>query len=284
LGRKRAKQICLVHLIVLQHGFQGNSWDMRLLQSYISVELPEHVDVLVATSNEIDSEKSIIESAEALAREIVDYCSDEYPSLLSPGEGGRISFFGHSLGGLIIRKALEDPIMMPLVPKMHTYVSMASPHLGTLHSQSMLISVGMRAFYQFKKAPALKELFMEDSIDGKTEKSVLYKLSKNGVLQYFKHVIFISSPKDQYVPTYSARVQTSERVENNSKTGPFISQMLANIISQVDANRLIRISLDNNCGETTNVNTLIGRTAHLCYLENSIAVEQLIHSLYPYLI
>ena len=274
----------LVHLIVLQHGFQGNSWDMRLLQSYISVEMPEHVDVLVATSNEVDSEKSIIESAEALAKEIVDYCNDEYPSLMSPAEGGRISFFGHSLGGVIIRKALEDPIMMPLVPKMHAYVSLASPHLGTLHSQSMLISVGMRAFYQIKKAPALKELFMEDGIDGKIEKSIMYRLSKNGVLKYFKHVIFISSPKDQYVPTYSARVQSCERAENNSKTGSYIKQMLTNIIAQVDANRLIRISLDNNCGETTNVNTLIGRTAHLCYLENSIAVEQLIHSLYPYLI
>jgi hypothetical protein len=148
----------------------------------------------------------------------------------------------------------------------------------------MLISVGMRAFYQMKKAEALKELFMEDGVDENIEKSVLYKLSKNGVLKYFKHVIFISSPKDQYVPTYSARVQSNERAEKNSKSGPYILKMIANIMSQVDANRLIRISLDNNCGETISVNTLIGRTAHLCYLENSIAVEQLIHSLYPYLI
>lgn len=37
--------------------------------------------------------------------------------------------------------------------------------------------------------------------------SLIYKLSENGVLQYFKKVILLSSPSDQYVPRHSARIQ-----------------------------------------------------------------------------
>lgn len=44
------------------------------------------------------------------------------------------------------------------------------------------------------------------STDGVLD-SALYKLSKNGVLQYFRRVILVASSQDQYVPVYSARVQ-----------------------------------------------------------------------------
>lgn len=42
---------------------------------------------------------------------------------------------------------------------------------------------------------------------GKTKKTFLYKLSENGVLTYFRKIVLVSSPKDQYVPSYSARIQ-----------------------------------------------------------------------------
>lgn len=48
---------------------------------------------------------------------------------------------------------------------------------------------------------------LEDSIGGKAHKSLLYKLSENGVLTYFHKIILVSSPRDQYVPIYSARIQ-----------------------------------------------------------------------------
>ncbi len=48
---------------------------------------------------------------------------------------------------------------------------------------------------------------LEDAIGGKLKKSLLYKLSLNGVLGLFRKVMLVSSPKDMYVPTYSARIQ-----------------------------------------------------------------------------
>lgn len=42
---------------------------------------------------------------------------------------------------------------------------------------------------------------------GKVTNTLLYKMSENGVLVHFKKVVLVSSPKDQYVPAYSARIQ-----------------------------------------------------------------------------
>ena len=64
----------------------------------------------------------------------------------------------------------------------------------------------MWALYKLKKSPLLQELALKDSLSSLE----VYKLSTNGVLQYFHRVIFVCSPRDLYVPLYSARVQVSE--------------------------------------------------------------------------
>ena len=55
----------------------------------------------------------------------------------------RISFVGHSLGTIIIRSALARPQMRPLLPKLHTFLSLSGPHLGTLYNSSGLVNMGM---------------------------------------------------------------------------------------------------------------------------------------------
>jgi hypothetical protein len=58
----------------------------------------------------------------------------------------RISFVGHSLGTIIIRSALTRPQMRPLLPKLHTFLSLSGPHLGTLYNSSGLVNMGMDFF------------------------------------------------------------------------------------------------------------------------------------------
>ena len=270
------------HLIVLIHGFQGNSYDMRLLTNYITVELSDNILVLCAKSNERNNEDSIANMANRLATEIHAFIIDKAPSLLL-GVDGKISFFGHSMGGLVARKCLEDSRLKPLIPKFHTFVSLATPHVGTLYAESQLISTGMWALFQYKKCAGLKEIMMEDC-NGNIRESAIYKLSKNGVLTSFKHVILVSSPKDSYVPTYSARLQINSKIEKDtSKNGLAIHEMVKNILTPLEPSRLVRITIANNTGENIDVNSIIGRTAHLCYLENPVAVQQLICTLSPYL-
>jgi hypothetical protein len=54
----------------------------------------------------------------------------------------RISFVGHSLGTVLIRSALTRPQMKPLLPKLHTFLSLSGPHLGTLYNSSGLVNMG----------------------------------------------------------------------------------------------------------------------------------------------
>lgn len=86
----------------------------------------------------------------------------------------------------------------------------------------------------------------------------------------------------------------------NAKLGPSIVSMSANMLSQVEPERLVRISVENNThgndhsadtAQTTHsttasqkVDLFIGRTAHICYLDNPVVVDALMLSLYSYLI
>lgn len=55
----------------------------------------------------------------------------------------RISFVAHSLGTIIVRSALSRPQMRPLLPRLHTFLSLSGPHLGTMYNSSGLVNMGM---------------------------------------------------------------------------------------------------------------------------------------------
>lgn len=54
----------------------------------------------------------------------------------------RISFVAHSLGTIIVRSALARPQMRPLLSRLHTFLSLSGPHLGTLYNTSGLVNMG----------------------------------------------------------------------------------------------------------------------------------------------
>jgi hypothetical protein len=69
------------------------------------------------------------------------------------------------------------------------------------------LETGMWALFKWKKYKALRELVLEDAIGGNSKKTLLYKLSENGMLSHFKKIVLIASPKDHYIPMYSGRIQ-----------------------------------------------------------------------------
>lgn len=59
----------------------------------------------------------------------------------------RISFVAHSLGTIIVRSALSRPQLRPILPRLHTFLSLSGPHLGTLFNSSGLVNMGkLKAF------------------------------------------------------------------------------------------------------------------------------------------
>lgn len=207
------------HLIVFCHGFQGNSFDMRLLKNNISLLYPETI-FLLSTSNEDQTDGEISEMGLRLAGEVINYIQEWIPG----SNLGRISFIGHSLGGLIIRAAL--PYLEEYSTKMHMYISLSSPHLGYMYHSNKIVEsgkflifkskgVGMWILRKWKKSKCLLELSMTDS--EKLENCYLYKLSKSEGLTWFKNVVLLSSHQDSYAPFDSARIQISKKITQDTE-------------------------------------------------------------------
>ena len=55
--------------------------------------------------------------------------------------GCRVSFIGHSMGGLVIRKALESVELKPMLTKLYLYISLATPHLGMYYTDILYIYI-----------------------------------------------------------------------------------------------------------------------------------------------
>lgn len=136
----------------------------------------------------------------------------------------KISFVAHSLGTIIVRSALSRPQMRPLLPRLHTFLSLSGPHLGTLYNSSGLVNMGktkdfslnnfivfnqtlsgMWFMQKWKKSGSLLQLCMRDTND--IRQSFLYRLSQRSTLHHFKNVLLCGSSQDRYVPPHSARLE-----------------------------------------------------------------------------
>jgi hypothetical protein len=118
-----------------------------LLQTYAS------------TSNERSSQDTISIMGKNLCNELIKLFEDKYPDFLEKENTSkeiRISFIGHSLGGLIIRSALQEPRLAFLTNKLYLFITLATPHLGNLFHDSSIISTGMWALSKFKNCTSLK--------------------------------------------------------------------------------------------------------------------------------
>lgn len=82
-----------------------------------------------------------------LALEVKNYIKEWCPN----GTLGRMSFVGHSLGGIIIRAAL--PHLTEFKHKMYTFLSLSSPHLGYMYNSSKVVDAGriILIFNKYKK-------------------------------------------------------------------------------------------------------------------------------------
>jgi hypothetical protein len=127
-----------LHLIVCVHGLDGNSGDLRLIRTYLELALPgARMDFLMSEQNQENTFDDIEVMTKGLIKEINDYID------LFGMDPERISFVGHSLGNLIIRSAVAHEDFKPLVNRLHTYLSLSGPHLGTLYNSSGLVNMGI---------------------------------------------------------------------------------------------------------------------------------------------
>ena len=115
---------------------------------------------LNSQSNEEDTNTSIEDLGHNLANEVIAFIEQQFETI---DNVNRISFVGHSLGGLIIRSSLM--YLEVLKPKLFTYMTLSSPHLGYTQGGSKLVSTGIWFLKKWKKSTCLKQLAMQDHPD-----------------------------------------------------------------------------------------------------------------------
>jgi len=127
---------------------------------------------------------------------------------LSGRKVSKLSFIGHSLGGLIIRAAL--PQLAEYSHLMHSYWSLGSPHLGAGGKNSnWKTAVGSSFTRIFCESSKIMSI-MQCKDAKKWKDKCLYKLAKKEGFNWFKNFVFFSSPQDGFVPICSARIQLDQ--------------------------------------------------------------------------
>lgn len=261
--QKRKKR----HLVVLVHGFGGTAFDVRMLKNHIYQEYPEVMIHSAHANEEEGTHGDILIMGGKLATEVQTYIAEYFPK----NSLQKLSFIGHSMGGLIIRAAL--PLLADWKQKLHFYVSLSTPHLGYLHKTSKFIDFGICLLKLFKSSLSLSQLTLKDCKDKRM--CALYSLSTFKGLEWFHHVFLFGSAQDAYAPLESARVQISEETLRRPKSGPILSEMVHNILSSLPAESLHRVDVNFSL-EEAGLDRVIGRAAHIQFLENSALMRTLV--------
>ncbi|KAF2360928.1 Protein FAM135 [Trinorchestia longiramus] len=258
-----------LHLVVCVHGLDGNSADLRLIKTYLEMGLPgANLDFLMSERNQGDTFSNFETLTDRLVSELLCHI-DAYN--LNPK---RISFVGHSLGNIIIRGAVSHPHMKPLLPKLHTFLSLSGPHLGTLFNNSGLVNMGMWFMQKWKKSGSLLELALKDRVD--IRQTFLYRLAQRSQLHHFRNILLCGSSQDRYVPLHSARIELCRAaVKDTSVMGAAYREMVSNLLQPIICSSsvtLVRFDIHHALPSTAN--SLIGRAAHIAVLDSELFIEK----------
>ncbi|EGR33266.1 serine esterase, putative [Ichthyophthirius multifiliis] len=254
------------HVIVFQHGFQGSSYDLKLFANNININ---HMDAIFlhSCSNENDTDCDIEIMGLNLAKEVRQFINAQ----LGSKKLQRLSFVGHSLGGLIIRSAL--PHLQDLEQYFHAFITFSTPHLGFMFSQSKMVNAGLWFMKTWNNTYSLKQMTMAET--KQIEDTFIYRLAFKYGLKFFKHIILFSSPQDYYVPFYSARMQQTPGQFKDLKNSEIYNQMLEGIFKNVQSDRIHRVDVSFEIPGQT-IDNMIGRAAHISFLENEALMKMIL--------
>ncbi|CAK7344731.1 unnamed protein product [Dovyalis caffra] len=263
----------------------GHHLDLRLVRNQWLLIDPK-MEFLMSEANEDKTSGDFREMGLRLAQEVISFLKKKMDKVSRCGllRDIKLSFVGHSIGNIIIRTALTESIMEPYLRFLHTYISVSGPHLGYLYSSNSLFNSGMWLLKKLKGTQCIHQLTFTD--DSNLQNTFLYKLCEQRTLENFQNIVLLSSPQDGYVPYHSARIELCPAASlDHSKKGRVFLQMLNNCMDQLRAptseHRLF-MRCDVNFDTSAygrNLNTIIGRAAHIEFLETDVFANQQTHNI-----
>lgn len=266
----------VLKIVVFVHGFQGHHLDLRLVRNQWLMIDPK-VEFLMSEVNEEKTSGDFREMGLRLSQEVISFVKKKMDKVSRSGtlRSIKLSFVGHSIGNVIIRSALSESIMEPYLRYLFTYVSISGPHLGYLYSSNSLFNSGLWLLKKLKGTQCIHQLTFTDDSD--LQKTFFYKLCKQKTLENFRNIILLSSPQDGYVPYHSARIELCQASSwDYSKKGKVFLEMLNDCLDQIRApscEHRVFMRCDVNFDTSShgrNLNTYIGRAAHIEFLETDV--------------
>ncbi|XP_073013960.1 uncharacterized protein [Typha latifolia] len=273
IGKRNSR---ILKVVVFVHGFQGHHLDLRLVRNQWLL-LDPGAECLMSQANEEKTSEDFREMGSRLAEEVITFLRKKIDKLSKYGgcKDIKLSFVGHSIGNIIIRSALTESMMAPFLKHLYTYMSISGPHLGYWYSSNSLFNSGLWLLRKLKGAQCIHQLTITDDPD--LQNTFFYKLCKHKTLEHFKNIILLSSPQDGYVPYHSARIELCQAsCWDNSKKAQVFLEMLNNCLDQIRApssERRVFMRCDVNFDmspQGRNFNTIIGRAAHIEFLETDL--------------
>ncbi|KAJ7546564.1 hypothetical protein O6H91_08G044700 [Diphasiastrum complanatum] len=268
-----------LRIVIFVHGFQGHHLDLRLVRNQWLLMDPD-AEVLMSESNEDQTLCDFRELGQRLADEVVSFLKHRLSKALRRGtfNNCKLSFVGHSIGNIIIRAALTEPIMKPFLQFAYTFLSISGPHLGYLYSSNSLFNSGLWVLKKLKASLCMHQLTFTDQPN--IENCYIFKLSQvENTFSHFQHVVLVSSPQDRYVPYHSARIEICQAAVRDSKKGASYAKMLQSCTEQLTCpanvdRTFIRCDVNFDLSlQGRSLNNFIGRTAHIEFLETDAFVK-----------
>ena len=252
-------------MVFFWHGYLGSSQDMERVSGILSLKIKNSRIHSWSTIEEVE-DQGIFE----LGKTVADEIRYEIEKALALGELNTISFIGHSMGGLVLRAALE--YLEEFKEYFNIFMTLATPHLGYMHSKSRLVSIGMWAISRMSKNPTLSELRLTDNTKD-IKSCTIYKLSSKPGLDWFKTVLIVGSLQDNYAPIETSMIKLSENMEKHYLYDDY-SKMWANLYKRLKKTNVYRIYFSFEFLEGS-IDTYIGRMAHIQFLDNADVIRML---------
>jgi len=161
---------------------------------------------------------------------------------------------------------------------MFTFMTFSTSHLGLFQDKISLFNTGFWVLKQWRRSLFLQQVSMSDTQDPR--ETFLYRLSNSKGFEFFKHIILVSCYEDQYGPFESARAEISATWEGQADKDVY-REMVNNLWGPVDPKRVQRLDVNFHIPDK-NLDTFIGRAAHIQFLECQPIMKMLIHN-YGYL-
>jgi hypothetical protein len=228
---------------------------------------------LLSSSNEGQTNKlNLLQMGQNLAKEIEKFVN------ATPVQS--ISFFCHSLGGLIARSCLGGPLgiieRLPSV-KLESFLSLSTPHLGLGLSNNVLFDSGITVLKYWAECPVLHELLLEDPAKA---------LQNLPLLNRFAKVRVLGCKEDGYCPIESALLSYDAKGTETSASQRMTAMKTLIVKSMATKTQFESIEVTFEGQANTSAawslsgifDSMIGRAAHINMLEDHKLTDALIFS------